>query len=120
MKAREARRDSLRGCRHCRRGGVVPRNDAPRAGRARRLGKEGCIAQLGGRIPHIDEPAPAPHMTWTQMDGCSCLFRTVASNVGFSRRTDYRPNMGVTSSMLLGLEYAAGLRDGSGRSTLDP
>jgi hypothetical protein len=33
---------------------------------------------------------------------------------------DYRPNMGVTSSILFGLEYAAGLRDGNGRSELDP
>ena len=48
------------------------------------------------------------------------MFRTVTSDVGFSRRTDYRPNMGVTSSMLLGLEYAAGRREGSGRSALDP
>jgi hypothetical protein len=36
------------------------------------------------------------------------------------RRTRYRPNMGVTSSMLLGLEYAAGLREGNGRSELVP
>jgi hypothetical protein len=36
------------------------------------------------------------------------------------RRTGYRPNMGVTSSMLLGLEYAAGLREGNGRSELVP
>lgn len=36
------------------------------------------------------------------------------------RRTSYRPNMGVTSSMLFGLEYAAGRREGSGRSELVP
>lgn len=39
---------------------------------------------------------------------------------GVEEEPGYRPSMGVTSSMLLGLEYAAGLRDGNGRSALVP
>lgn len=61
-----------------------------------------------------------PHMTWTQMDGLQLLFRPCHVECGVLRRAGYRPSMGVTSSMLLGLEYAAGLRDGSGRSALVP
>jgi len=50
----------------------------------------------------------------------AAMFRAVAPKAWGLRRTNYRPSMGVTSSMLLGLEYAAGLRDGSGRSELVP
>lgn len=60
------------------------------------------------------------------MGGCA------PRNVGFVRDQEsetagdrwvggnYRPSMGVTSSMLLGREYAVGLREGSGRSALVP
>jgi hypothetical protein len=62
-----------------------------------------------------------PHMTWTQMGGCSAVFRQMWGLArGQGGRTRYRPNMGVTSSMLFGLEYADGLRNGSGRSELVP
>lgn len=64
-------------------------------------------------------PSPRPHMTSTQTGGCSRVPRCPPKG-GVCGGPGYRPNMGVTSSMLLGLEYAAGLREGNGRSELVP
>jgi hypothetical protein len=111
--------------------GVVPEahHPAPRLHCALRAspphrgtGKDGEeVGRVRGVMQDKDRchPSPRPHMTWTQTDGCSRVPRRHPKG-GVLRRTDYRPNMGVTSSMLLGLEYAAGLREGSGRSELVP
>ncbi len=62
----------------------------------------------------------APHMTWAPNGRVQACVPHRHLECGVLRRTRYRPSIGVTSSMLLGLEYAAGLRDGSGRSALVP